>query len=215
VVGILIALQVNNWNEQQKLNREELKLLADLRVNLIQSKTEILITEEFNLDQLNKYEILIRYVEQDLPYNVELDSVFGTFPNWMSPYLTYTAYETLKSKGLDIISDDALKDEIVSLYESGFAYFVGDWDRWEWNINQDVVMPFFSRHIRADYERAFIARPNDFESLKKNEEFLNVLSVIIRTRRKGIDNGRELLFQLDALIENLEKELEVRNYRIE
>ena len=30
VIGILIALQINNWNETQKQNREEISILKNL-----------------------------------------------------------------------------------------------------------------------------------------------------------------------------------------
>jgi hypothetical protein len=34
VIGILIALQINNWNEIQQLEREELQLLEEMAVEL-------------------------------------------------------------------------------------------------------------------------------------------------------------------------------------
>jgi len=34
VIGILLALQINNWNENRKLQKEELKLLHDIKANL-------------------------------------------------------------------------------------------------------------------------------------------------------------------------------------
>src|SRR5210317_370552 len=34
VIGILIALSINNWNENRKLQNEELKLLFDIKTNL-------------------------------------------------------------------------------------------------------------------------------------------------------------------------------------
>ena len=37
VIGILIALQINTWNEQNKLNSEEQKILLSLRTELIEN----------------------------------------------------------------------------------------------------------------------------------------------------------------------------------
>ena len=49
MIGILLALQVNNWNEQRKLNNEEQHLLEDLHsefnVNLENLKTNMLINQ--------------------------------------------------------------------------------------------------------------------------------------------------------------------------
>jgi len=41
VVGILIALQDNNWNEERKLRIQEIKTLKELSADLNQSLTDI------------------------------------------------------------------------------------------------------------------------------------------------------------------------------
>lgn len=39
VIGILIALSINNWNEQQKINIQELIILKELKLSLESNKT--------------------------------------------------------------------------------------------------------------------------------------------------------------------------------
>lgn len=41
VIGILIALQVNNWNEQRKVYAEETRILTSLQKDLDQARTEL------------------------------------------------------------------------------------------------------------------------------------------------------------------------------
>lgn len=36
------------------------------------------------------------------------------------------------------------------MYESSFTNLINDWDKWKWNINEDVVMPWIAQHIRED-----------------------------------------------------------------
>ena len=45
VIGILIALQINNWNEKSKLKNEEIKLLKEMRSALISDLSLIHISE--------------------------------------------------------------------------------------------------------------------------------------------------------------------------
>jgi len=68
VIGILIALQVNNWNESKKSNREEIILIKNLKsefkVNLenlekIKTKNEILYNSTYELQNLIGKEIKI------------------------------------------------------------------------------------------------------------------------------------------------------------
>ena len=42
VVGILIALQINNWNETKKTQRQEIKILQQLQIDLKYNLEEIL-----------------------------------------------------------------------------------------------------------------------------------------------------------------------------
>ena len=147
MVGILLALQVNNWNENRKLNKIESIMLTDLKEDLIISKMELLNDIKFNAGTIIQYESILDHINNDLTYKAELDLGFYQLVTWESPIFTYTAYETLKNKGLDIIKNEDLKRKITHLFESDFAYMVNDYDRAEWAI-QTVKLPFITKHIR-------------------------------------------------------------------
>ena len=211
VIGILIALSINNWNEDRKLQNEELNLLADIKSNL-----EVTL-EEFNSDLATNnmdvyfYTKIEKYIEDDLPYHEELDSAFGRLTFWNSPYITSTAYKSLQTKGIDIIQNKILRNDIVNIHEVVFTELTDDYDRSEWNISQNVVMPFFSKHIRRINEQSLnLARPNDFESLKQNEEFKNILSMIIRQRKRGFEFYHDAENSVKKLILEIDTELKSR-----
>ncbi len=212
VIGILIALQLNIANELRQEKKVELNLLNDIKSDLIESKKNINKTYKINQNAIVQLKYLATYVSKDLPYTAELDPIFGSFPTWSSPYLTFTSYETLKSKGVDFIQNDDLKKKIASIYESDFANLINDWDKWEWNINQDVVMPFFAENMRSDLSNLDMAVPNDFESLKKDEKFLNILSLIVKTRSLGVEKCLRIDKKLDSLIGDIHKELNNRKF---
>ncbi|MEM7217745.1 MAG: hypothetical protein AAF515_05230, partial [Pseudomonadota bacterium] len=158
---------------------------------------------EFNRAALTNYALLERYVQQELPYAPELDAVFGVLPYWDSPHLSFTAYDSLKARGWNIVENESLKSRIVNMYENRFSLIVNDWDRWEWDINQTVVMPFFARHVRGNAGNRYVARPNDFETLKDLPEFMNVIGVLARTRDYGVDLCEETATELRELIVQL------------
>ena len=207
-VGILLAVQVDNWNEERRENREAQELLTDVRDDLLANLEEIEGSLAFNKQALKNYQNLRKIVQDDLAYSPELDNVFGVLPYWDSPHLSFTAYESLKVRGWNIIEDAQLKQLIVTMYENKFALIVKDWDRWEWDINQTVVMPFFARHIRGDLNNRYVARPNDFEALKKLPEFLNVIGVLNRTRDYGVELCQETAIDLRVLIAAIDDYLE-------
>ena len=212
MLGILLALQVNNWNENRQQRKQELEILNDLRLNLIDSRAQIASAYDDNLISIDDYRKLASIIEQDLPYSNDLDSIFGNLPYWTTPYLTYTAYETLRNQGIDIVENDDLKNKIVFIYENRFAFITGDWDRWEWNINQDITMPYFNEHIEGSLFDRYLAQPNDFEQLKADQHFRNLLGVLYRTRSWGIELSESTLHDLDELISDLNAELTERGF---
>jgi hypothetical protein len=211
VIGILIALQINNWNEYRKLQIEELKLLMDIKSNLETTLNNLELDSIGNVKDVLLYYKIKNYIDKDIPYSNQLDSAFGRFTFWYSPFITSTAYKSLQSKGLDIIKNETLKNNIVSMYEVESLQLTEDYDRTEWNLSQTAVTPFFSKHIRRLNDTSlFLARPNDFESLKHNDEFLNILSMLIRQRKKGLLIYKETMISMRKLISEIEEELNSR-----
>lgn len=208
VLGILIALQINNWNELRKLQSEELNVLADIKTNLQFTLIELQKDTLSNREDVKFYNKIENHIENDLPYTTDLDSAFGRLTFWNSPYITSTAYSSLQTKGVDIIKNKNLRNNIVEIYEVKLKTLMNDYDQSEWNLSENVVTPFFSKHIRRLHkESLFLARPNDFESLKTNDEFLNILSMIIRQRKRGFEFYSEAMKDVHQLIDQIDKEL--------
>jgi hypothetical protein len=211
VIGILIALQINNWNEIRKLQNEELNLLLEVKSNLEVTLNNFKNDTIGNLNIIHQFEKIERYITEDLHYNSELDTAFAQLRNWLSPYPISTAYTTLKTKGLDIISNVSLRKKIVNMYEFELTVLSTDYDKSEWNLMLTVVAPFYSKFIRIYRENSIIlARPNDFESLKYNNEFSNILEMLIVNRAGGLKMYKKTMVAIADLIEMIDNELKSR-----
>jgi hypothetical protein len=207
VAGILIALQVNNWNEGRKERNKEIALLSEIRENLLITRSDIEKSLKLNYRNLKLYRYLDSVVHNDLKYTTRMDTAFGHLPYWDTPYLTETAYQNMKNTDINIIRNDTLRQLIVDVHENNLVRIKNDWDRWEWDINQSIVMPFFADHIKGSMEDRYIARPNNFEELKNNEIFSNILSILFRTRIWGIMAMEEAVKKIDSVIERINGEL--------
>ena len=208
VIGILIALQINNWNEQRKLLNEEHELLMDIQSNIVTTINDLKRDSIGNSRDLRLYAKIEHALENDLPYNASLDSAFGRLTYWFSPYVTSTAYRSLQTKGLDLIQNEELKAEIVKMYEVTSKTLTYDYEDTEWGLSTNVVVPFFSKHIRRLHQESlFLSRPNDFEKLKQNDEFKNILSMIIRQRKRGLQFFHEASVEMEQLTNMIDQEL--------
>ena len=210
VIGILIALQINNWNENRKLRIEEIGMLKDIKEDLKASINEIDRNISFNTNTIKNNRKILEYLNEDLPYDATLDTAFGQITNWDSPYFTFSAYETLKNKGLELIQNDSLKKAIINMYEFEFAFLEKDYDRSEWVLAQSVTFPITNKYVRRDMNSSFTGKPNDYMHLKTNDEFINMLCNIVRFREGGIAKFHEVRSKLETLIDDINKELNSR-----
>lgn len=132
VIGILIALQLNTWNENRKAKNEEQKILTALQSDFKVSKTRIEKTMVQQQDVLDHSKTLIDIHErQDLKeyeyFDTHLDSLdylisYGT--SWYRTEPVTGAYNALISAGkVDLIKNENLRHLLAQFsadLESGF-----------------------------------------------------------------------------------------------
>jgi len=117
VIGILIALSINNWNENRKLRNQELKYIENLRTDIELNIAEInqyLDTRTSSIESANK---VIEYYEgkplSDLnDLNFHATNVYI----WQKFTLHDNTYQELVNSGnLTIISNDSIKTGLLDL----------------------------------------------------------------------------------------------------
>ena len=127
VIGILIALQVNNWNENRKLLNQEYKILMSLRADFLESKERLLETMNDQKNAIRKSSELIKIYEGKVPKPINdsiLDYIgYGAYA-WYREELLTGAYEALINAGnSELIRNEELIKmlaEYFSIVKSGF-----------------------------------------------------------------------------------------------
>ena len=120
VIGILIALQINNWNEDYKNSKKEKGYLINLQQDLIADSLRL--TElKIDLEQAVKSKRWFEKIEEGqniandsliFHINNQLDFINDFVPN------SSTFDELKNSNGLNLISNPQLKRQIVTLYNT-------------------------------------------------------------------------------------------------
>ncbi|QTN38694.1 hypothetical protein HZ996_05845 [Cryomorphaceae bacterium] len=204
VIGILIALQINNWNAERKYRAQEKDLLEGIKEDLLESKKEIEETISLNDSTVYRYRYILKNFENNEGVTPELKTALGWITNWASPYLTYTTFESLKSKGLDLISDKALRKKIIAIYDSQFAFLMEDYDRVEWTISENVCYPLTNKLLRTSIDDPYSAVPNDYDALRTNDEFINMTHRLITVRQKGVNRSKVVVSIIYEVIEDID-----------
>ena len=124
VIGILIALQINNWNEYQKERKSEELILSEIRDNLKYDLNDF----ENNITTLQNKSIsskaMLQALEKDIPFHDSLGYYFSYLNAYPHFSCKRNGYKLLQSKGLEIITNDDLRNKITDLYEDSYQYLL-------------------------------------------------------------------------------------------
>ena len=119
VIGILIALQINNWNNEKNSRAFELKMLNEIDKALTQDHrffTDHLI----NIRNKAEFRAIAFFDRAITTKNINKDSIDYHF-NRLDHRLRVTTnrgpYDALKSSGLDKISNDSLRNQLIYFYD--------------------------------------------------------------------------------------------------
>mgnify|MGYP001321343033 CR=1 FL=1 len=148
VIGILIALQVNDWNDDRKRVVQERKMLNELLMNLRLDTAE----HAWNMDWYKTLVISSRYVrvglEEKHPWNDSMTVHYGNLLSHGQASFNTSAYESLKSIGFDLIQSDSIRMKLTMLHSQDHNSVI----RVEQELAADnlinVIAPVVTKRIR-------------------------------------------------------------------
>ena len=118
VIGILIALQINNWNQFKRDKKFEATMLKEIKSSLESDQYSIEILERFIQSKQNGMQELL---EMTISNKVQPDSVLLKLYNSVNIPLTFNynkgGYEAIKSVGINRIANDSLRKILIETYE--------------------------------------------------------------------------------------------------
>jgi hypothetical protein len=221
VVGILLALQINNWNELQKIDEEEMRILDNLLDNLKSAKaqSEHFITQEEKLKQA-LFNALGK-TEKNSEFNLKTisDSLFYELLwNFEGNVPVINAYSDVKNTGKIVIIKNAdIRKSFTSLeaHINGLKFFIKD----RLTVQQLRVDAIaineinFVRLLNTQDSTFNIDNelPNDYELILKNQKTRNILATKLELTNKVMLCRQDLSKEITKLILLLTTEIKTRN----
>jgi hypothetical protein len=143
VIGILIALQINNWNNHQKDLAKEQKVLIQLKgeyeKNLIQLEQKVTMRNDIIMSSTN----LLRYI--DNPQEATIDSIITQMASIVrDPTFDPIKNDLIESGNLYLIQNESLKLRLSNW--SSDVYQVQE-NELQWQkLRTEFVTPFFIKN---------------------------------------------------------------------
>jgi hypothetical protein len=172
VIGILIALQINNWNENRKDGLQEISILKslqrDLRLDIKNIESEL----EFKKGMLNDYSNCL---------NILANKKEGTKSEFIKSFetifavggieLNTTTYNNLQNNGeIKLIRSKTLADSIVSYYNTAY----NNWLSSLRDYTRNKIAPYLLQYDyspQREFENLDKELQNYIDAFPDNKEF--------------------------------------------
>ena len=177
-IGILLALQINNWNNSRIQKELEIKLLQSFIENLELDLQDLKLNYKLHRRSYHSTVIILAQLDQGIAYHDSLSFHFGN--SFMTTFFVNStgAYESLKSVGLNLISKQDLREAIFQLYEVSYKNVIIVQESIANDIetaHKTILNSRFREYWTYDFESPEIEGaiiPLDFEKLRTDQEFL-------------------------------------------
>ena len=224
VIGILIALQINNWNERRLKQQDEYVLLEELYTTLVGDLEHQQGEIQINLDSRRAIAFLLERLEADAPYSDSLPFYFSKAHGRGHGLLRAHAYEKAKAHGLEFLQTDSLKELLTWTYEVNTDWLAELNQRNNLFENETVIpslTPLFDAvyitdifdNLQKRAEPEFpdrVMAPLDFEALKRNQAYLSILRTTAFKRKEFLFFQQRRFRRMLRLREMLQQELSLK-----
>ena len=210
IVGILIALSINNWNNEKKNSKKETFHLKEIRNNLQENLIVEIIPAiedyEVRLKSYSRLEANFYNSSENLSQDTVKSLILKTILGW-ELLLNEVAFENLKSTGLDLITNDTLRMKIGTMY----GYYLNNLMNYEKRTQK-----YFSEQMEPAFQTEIVQwkspkTKTELESIRKNTFLASKLNSRDLNRRKKLNWLKITQPKIEELIKNIDQEIQRLN----
>lgn len=207
VIGILIALSINNWNNERKQTTHEQKILKELLLNLQMDSLDHAGNRDLSLEVGASAGYVVDGLEAKVAWQDSMALHYGRLLIHGVATLNTSAYDNLKSIGFDLISNDSIRIALTKLYSLDITRMLKLEKEMLSDDQVHNIVPVVLKRVRIN-EPWWNSSPHDYEALMDDLEFQAVV------RWKSVTNNHiageyEIARRKTAeLIEMIRKELD-------
>lgn len=225
VIGILIAVQINNWNENRKVQKQEIQIYSELKSDLLQTKNDILKTVSKHKEILKSNQQLIYDIYNKKTYSDTIYNLFSQTGDDFKIIPKTSAFENLKNIGLNILSNDSLRISITNLFQLDLKRLDDELELNNPGLSiTNILFPYQKKYLFADLSETtkygfthsdtitvYKMKIRDYNKFLKDNDLIKTLQLTLYNRSLKVDLEIETVNAIDKVIKGIEDELKSRN----
>ena len=208
VIGILIALQINNWNEAKKEREIEIEVLLQFKEDLEGDRENIENVEFWMQKVIYSSTVVVDQLKNKRAWHDSLAIHFDLWNDFEQLGLNTVAISNLRSRGAELISNKELRNSIVKLYDKTYFY-ISKSNEFFREDHIHMSYPKFVEHIEPIKWREG-AIPSDYEALLQDQEFINTVQWIRNAAEFDSEYHLKTIKEINLVLDEINQEL--KNY---
>lgn len=185
VIGILIALQIDNWNQEQKDRVFEITMLNEIKSSLESDLASYnMMSQRIKFKQEGIQEILKISASNKNYADTTLLKAYNKMNTGLNFIYNKGGYEAIKSIGIDKISNDSLRKIIIETYEVNLPmvemiinYTVEDLASKDYKLNLHNALWERIRIQLPDKSYKLVSKPINSELFLNQSELLDRIKI--------------------------------------
>ena len=176
-VGVSLSIWFSNWNEARRDRAAEIKILKELKSGLLHDEQEVLGGIDSRQNAIKACKHIIGMMDADIVYHDSLNGYFSTaYLTWGTEVRT-SAYESLKSRGVNAITNDSLRMKIIDLYDIAYENIQGN-EKLHHDLFFNFLVHFNAKRFNSSNPFESM-RPLDFGALMHDADYRYYLKLLI------------------------------------
>ena len=210
IIGILVALQINNWNSDRLEREKERKILLEMKKNLKKDLQNIDGNKDRLSNEMKSIAIILKQLDNKAPFHDTLGQHYFQFITSGTTFFKNTsAFENLKSIGFDLVENDYLRYMITRLYAGHYEYIIELEQRFTAPIKVGHLLPLITSNLVIDGEKT---RPVNQKALYDDHTFKESLRYNASFAQVLFDGYSYTTALINELIAEIEKEFPGNTY---
>jgi len=205
VIGILIALQINNWNEFRKERKIEKELIAELQFTIKSNHKVLVGGSERWQKTVDAIVLILQVIDEKRPYHDSLAYQFyeahrkrGNILN----SLNFSGYKALENKGFNLITNRNLREGIINLFDNSLSGLAATNEQFDIDYSS-FQYEYIARNFQLN-EKDHI--PHNFDSVINDPYYRSILQSLRTTMQRKKNKVLWYLAKSEKVLEILEDE---------
>jgi hypothetical protein len=211
IFSVLAAFWLDSWNDDRSRTREEVAILQSAQIELERDLSDIEYNVRHHEEAVRSIDLILEHLEGGAPYHDSLAVHFHNGLNMPRFVHSTSAFQTMQSRGMDIVANEEIRRRLIRLYGASYAnYLIAETEHASeiaYGVRTIMATRFREGFNFDEVGRTYHGTmvPIDFERLRDDQEYLyylrtlrNRTDVLVNFFYRNLRNGVEEVHGLVA-----------------